>query len=489
MRLRVDHLWEVAWANGITNPTVCVEVLAVALVVAQVEAGSSRAPARLADRRLAGAVATALSSGDPGAIERTVDALEHAARIEASSPVAQTLAADPARGALVLAAARAVVGGAAADAETEASPDRGAADLPGDLVGDVYEHVLNKLAGAGHYGQFRTPGHLVSFVVDLVDPQPGERVLDPACGTGSFLIEAARATRSMPAGHPTSSTRARGPSGVLRGDEIDPAMVRIAQRNLLLHGLEAAEVAQADGLLEATTATVVVANPPFGGSVRAATAARFSCGSAKTELLFLEQIMRRLAPGGRAGVIVPWGVVANRTRSAAALRTALLHDQHLDAVIELPAGAFGPYTDSRTAVVLWHTSGRGASGPTPAPPEVARSAPKTGHDVFMARVRDDGFTLDDRRQPTGRSELGQVAASFAAWSRGVVPVAQPEGPAMRSVPIDEIEAAGGLLAPARFVASRPAAADVTEHLERAVAAMAAPLHELDGVVRELERLV
>ncbi len=467
-RLAVDHLWEVAWANGITNPTACVEVLAVALLVAQVElepAGEG-ASSRRSDRRLVAAVAEALEREDPAAIDRSVASLERAARIEAGSPVAAALAADPARGAAVLAAARAVVVGAMSERDGSRPAGTGSG-LAGDLLGDVYEHVLNKMAGAGHFGQFRTPSHLVSFVVALLHPRPGELVLDPACGTGSFLIEAARATGSI----------------TLRGDEIDPAMVRIAQRNVLLHGLDAAEVLLADGLVETTTATVVLANPPFGGSVRPATSARFSCGSAKTELLFLEQIMRRLAPGGRAGVIVPWGVVANRTRSAAAVRAALLHDHHLDAVIELPAGAFGPYTDSRTAVLVWHAGAPLASGSS-----------RSGPDVFMARVSDDGYTLDDRRRPTGATELDQVAAAFAGWSRGDARMSPPSpsspdervAPAMRSVPVTEIEAADGVLTPARFVSARPVVVGATDRLERAVAALAAPLLDLEAVVRELE---
>jgi type I restriction enzyme M protein len=416
LRLQVDRLWDTARANGVTNPVACVEVLALVLFA------RSSPPLR-----------HAIDRGDAGAIERALDdVLDGEAAIKGSAAALLTRHHDLAAELLTQADA------------LDADPQR-------DLIGDVFEHVLQRMASAGHFGQFRTPRHLISFVVALVDPQPPDRVLDPACGTGGFLIGAAQ-HGVLPAG--------------LRGEEIDASVAHLGQLNVVTHRLDGAAVAVADGLLETSTASVILANPPFGGSVRTEVARRFRSASPKTELLFLEHIIDRLEEGGRAGVIVPWGVVANRTQGADAIRRRLVDEHDLRAVIELPAGAFGPYTDIRTAVLVWN-----AGGKTDA--------------VFFGRARADGFSLDDRREPIEADDLPALLDAYRREGAGWVDAS-------------EVRAGGYLLTPSRFalasLAERPRIGDDrtteedTGELAHAIAALSSALRDLHDAVAALEAL-
>jgi len=374
LRLQVDRLWDTAWANGVTNPVACVDVLTVVLLAASSDM-----------------LRSALASADPAAIEVAVDDLHDGAGVSIPGTAAALLARHHDLAADLLAQVAAIESDDAREHD--------------DLLGDLFEHILHRMATAGHFGQFRTPRHLVSFVVSLVDPRPGESVLDPACGTGGFLIGAAQ--------HGATPSQ-------LRGEEIDGSVARLAQLNMLTHRFAGASVVVADGLLEQSTASVILANPPFGGSVRADVARRFASPSPKTELLFLEHILDRLDEGGRAGVIVPWGLVANRTQGADAIRRRLVDDNQLRAVIELPAGAFGPYTDIRTAVVVWQAGAK-------------------SDEVFIGRARADGYSLDDRRVPVDANDLPALVEAYHARDAGWVDAS-------------ELRAAGYVLAPSRHLA-------------------------------------
>jgi type I restriction enzyme M protein len=411
--LLVDRLWDTAWSNGITSPVAVVEVLTLVL-------SAQSHPALHA----------AIGTRSSAAIEREVGALHARAGIDGRG-AASALSRDPELAAALL---------AIADETGEADVANGH-----DRLGDLFEHILSRMATAGHFGQFRTPRHLVDFVVALVDPQPNERVLDPACGTGGFLIGAAQhgATPSC-----------------LRGEESDGSVARLAQLNVLAHRLDGAAIVVADGLVEHAEADVILANPPFGGSVRRDVARRFVSVSAKTELLFLEHMIDRLVDGGRAGVVVPWGVIANRTQGADAIRRRLIDANDLRAVIELPAGAFRPYTDRRTAVLVWHGGGKTDA-------------------VFVARARADGFSLDDRREPEADDDLPALLAAF----RGAADL----------VDASELRANGYLLAPAAYRRARGARATKTrdkpagidDGLDRAVDVLDPTVVELAKTVASL----
>ncbi len=339
VRKTVDQLWDLIWSSGVTNPLAVVDYLTGLFVLSRDASAAVREAALAGDSARCVALMT-------GAMES----------LGLSTP-------DPAlwQDAPLLARAAAL-----AAAITPGDRNR-------DLLGDCFEHVLRRLSTAGHFGQFRTPRHIVGFLVRALDPRPGESVLDPACGTAGFLIAA---------------HEHRGPGGGrYLGDECDWTMARIAKANMLLHGVDGAEIRRRDAFSDVTAeADVILANPPFAGSVDEARRRAFGSRSTRSEVLFVELMMKRLKPGGRAGVVVPSGFLTSAARSAVQVRRELVCRHGLSAVIELPAGVFRPYTDVRSALLLW------CSGDDPA-------------EVLMARARTDGFTLDDKREPAGESEL------------------------------------------------------------------------------------
>jgi type I restriction-modification system DNA methylase subunit len=287
-----------------------------------------------------------------------------------------------------------------------------------DVLGDVYEYVLSKMSTAGHYGQFRTPRHLIRFVAEATAPKEDDLVLDPACGTGGFLIAAAELADDR---------------RLLRlvGEEIDPTISKLARTNVLLHGLENATISTGDSLSgEGASADVILANPPFAGTVAAGRSDRFKIKTNKTELLFLELMMDRLAQGGRAGVVVPWGVLTSTAVAATAIRERLLTNFRLKSVVELPSGVFRPYTGVRTAVLFWSNE----------PP---------AKDVLMIRIENDGFSLDDRREPIPGSELPSALALLQGRPKA------SKGLLSKKVLISEIAPNGWRIGPSTYVDHRP----------------------------------
>lgn len=347
VRKTVDQLWDLIWSSGVTNPLAVVDYLTGLFIL-------SRAPTPKGRRPALAAVEGAAAAGDAArCVALMTDAM---GSLGLSTP-------DPSlwRDAALLARSAALAG-------RIAHGDR-------DLLGDCFEHVLRRLSTAGHFGQFRTPRHVVRFLVEAVDPRAGESVLDPACGTAGFLIAA------------HEHRRGRGGGGRYLGDECDWTMARIAAANVILHGITGAEIRRRDALSDATPeADLILANPPFSGSVDPARRRALGSGAARSEVLFVELMLRRLRPGGRAGVVVPAGLLTSPARSAVRVREALVRRHGLRAVIELPAGVFRPYTDVRSALLLWRSDG-GVG------------------EVLMARVRSDGYSLDDRREPVGESDL------------------------------------------------------------------------------------
>ena len=283
-----------------------------------------------------------------------------------------------------------------------------------DIIGDCFEYVLGHLSTAGDFGQFRTPRHVVQFLVEAVAPRADETVLDPACGTASFLIAA----------HEYDANS----RGTYIGDESDWTMARIASANVVLHGLRHATIRRRDALLDATVeADVILANPPFSGTVANERQDTLGITTNKSELLFLALMLRRLRPGGRAGVVVPFSVVTTKNGPARYLRQRLVDQHRLHAVVELPAGVFRPYTDVRTCLLLWGW--------------------RAQDHVLMLRARSDGYSLDDRRHPLSDNDLPLLLKSLTNDR-----LLEGLNPKMgRQVPLAEIRADSYILNPSRFL--------------------------------------
>lgn len=258
-----------------------------------------------------------------------------------------------------------------------------------DTQGDLYEYMLSKIATAGQNGQFRTPRHIISLMVEMTAPQPKDIICDPACGTAGFLIWAAEYVRHH---HPEmlheEVARSHFHQEMFHGFDFDSVMLRIGSMNMLLHGVENPDIRNHDSLAqdhagELERYTLVLANPPFAGSLDYENTAKDLLQvvkTKKTELLFLALFIRLLKPGGRAAVIVPEGVLFGSSNAHKALRRMLIEDQKLDGVVSLPSGVFRPYAGVSTAILLFTKTNSGG----------------TDH-VWFYDMTADGWSLDDKR--------------------------------------------------------------------------------------------
>jgi len=260
-----------------------------------------------------------------------------------------------------------------------------------DTKGDIYEYMLGKIATAGQNGQFRTPRHIIRLMVEMVEPKPVDVVCDPACGTCGFLVAVGEYLRER---HPETFTdpklREHFHHGLFHGFDFDNTMLRIGSMNMLLHGVENPDVIYRDSLSqdhagEEEKYTLVLANPPFAGSLDYENTAKDLLQvvkTKKTELLFVALFLRLLKPGGRAAVIVPDGVLFGSSTAHKTLRQALVEEQKLDAVISLPSGVFRPYAGVSTAILFFTKTDSGGTDL-----------------VWFYDCDADGWSLDDKRIP------------------------------------------------------------------------------------------
>jgi type I restriction enzyme M protein len=260
-----------------------------------------------------------------------------------------------------------------------------------DTKGDVYEYMLSKIASAGQNGQFRTPRHIIQLMVALTAPQPTDVVCDPASGTCGFLVATSEYLRDHNAGlFDTEASRRHFNHHLFHGFDSDATMLRIGSMNMLLHGVENPNIQRRDSLAEenkdeAGKYSLVLANPPFAGSLDYESTAKDLqqiVKTKKTELLFIALFLRLLQTGGRAAVIVPDGVLFGSSNAHKTLRTLLVEEHKLDAVISLPSGAFKPYAGVSTAILMFTKTGVGGTD-----------------NVWFYDVEADGYSLDDKRTP------------------------------------------------------------------------------------------
>jgi len=283
-------------------------------------------------------------------------------------------------------------------------------ELDADVKGDLYEYLLNQLTTSGKAGQFRTPRHIIRTIVQLVNPQVGETVLDPACGSGGFLLGAyewIKTCNSDPKNikeiqNGNGQMIKKGPgdklsptqwqfmqTDALTGFDVDASMVKIATMNLILHGLEKSQIIRRDSIAgspddwEDREFDVIVSNPPFAGNINKERIRKcLPVQAADTTILFLGLMIDALRKGGRAGVIVNEGVLFNRNRAAKELRRYLMDKRNLVAVVSLPGGVFQPYSGVKTSVLFFNNDG------------------KKTEKVWFYDVRYDGFELATQRRPS-----------------------------------------------------------------------------------------
>ncbi len=275
-----------------------------------------------------------------------------------------------------------------------------------DTKGDLYEYMLGKIASAGQNGQFRTPRHIIRLMVEMTAPAPKDAICDPACGTAGFLIAASEHLRQhhSDAIYKSAAARRKFNEGTFHGYDFDNTMLRIGSMNMLLHGVENPDIRYRDSLAEADDDdaerySLILANPPFAGSLDYESTAKDlqqTVKTKKTELLFLALFLRLLQTGGRAAVIVPDGVLFGSSKAHKALRRSLIEEQKLDAIISMPSGVFKPYAGVSTAILLFTKTNSGGTD-----------------QVWYYDMQADGFSLDDKR--TAQPEKDDLPDILARW--------------------------------------------------------------------------
>ncbi|MFH6838485.1 N-6 DNA methylase [Providencia sp. 2024EL-00732] len=297
-----------------------------------------------------------------------------------------------------------------------------------DIQGDVYEMLLSEIATAGKNGQFRTPRHIIKMMADLVQPQLGHRIIDPACGTGGFLLGAYQYIVTQLAINAGTKNLVPDEDGFIRtsvaatfdekrqfvlqeslyGYDIDATMVRLGLMNLMMHGIDEPNIDYQDTLSksynEESAYDIVLANPPFTGSIdKGDINEALQLATTKTELLFVENIYRLLKKGGTACVIVPQGVLFGSGKAFRNLRQTLVEHCDLKAVITLPSGVFKPYAGVSTAILLF-TKVWGAKDKI--------TKPATEH-VWFYEMASDGYSLDDKRsKQEGYGDLQDIITKY-----------------------------------------------------------------------------
>jgi len=314
----------------------------------------------------------------------------------------------------------------------------------GDAKGDLYEYLLSKLTTAGINGQFRTPRHIIRFMVDMLAPEPDEVIGDPACGTAGFLVgvmlylyekyapdggtKKGNGEKLVRTGKGLEDFRAHIQRGLLHGFDFDSTMLRIASMNLMLHGVDEPAIHYQDTLSSSFperfpkqasgTFDVILANPPFKGSLDEEDvhpSLTRAVKTKKTELLFVALVLRMLKQGGRSATIVPDGVLFGSSKAHKSLRRLLVEENQLDGVISLPSGVFKPYAGVSTAILVFSKGGK-------------------TEQVFFYDVQADGYSLDDKRDKVNEDDLpealkkwrtrGKGAASDRTKKHFVVPVSE-----------------------------------------------------------------
>ena len=298
-----------------------------------------------------------------------------------------------------------------------------------ERLGDAFEYLLSVLGSQGDAGQFRTPRHIIDFMVEIIDPKKDEVILDPACGTAGFLIssykhilkanstvqdgnggngaevDAAEATLDSPLRYSgdllTTDDRERLANNI-KGYDISPDMVRLSLVNLYLHGFLDPKVEEYDTLTSedkwGETADVILANPPFmspKGGIKPHT--KFSIASKRSEVLFVDYIAEHLTPKGRAAIVVPEGIIFQGQSAYIELRETLV-EKFLAAVISLPAGVFNPYSGVKTSILI-----------------LDAAVAKASDSIAFFKVENDGFNLGAQRRAISGTQLPKVKSQLRAW--------------------------------------------------------------------------
>jgi len=330
-----------------------------------------------------------------------------------------------------------------------------------EKLGDAFEYLLAVLGSQGDAGQFRTPRHIIDFMVELIDPQKDDSILDPACGTAGFLISAYKHIiktnssnydkdkdpQSFTLHHATINehdVQEKKYNGDLltpdqrallhkniRGYDISFEMVRLSLVNMYLHGFNTPQIYEYDTLTSTDRwneyASVILANPPFmsprGGI---SPHQKFSIQSKRSEVLFVDYMLEHLTNNGRAGIIVPEGIIFKRDKAYKELRKLMVEENYLVGVISLPAGVFKPYSGVKTSI-LWIDK------------QLARKTDK----IIFLKINNDGFDLGDQRRPIEANDLPAAFDNAVTYKNAVLSGAEYQVPEQDVILVEKKKLAEG----------------------------------------------
>lgn len=272
-----------------------------------------------------------------------------------------------------------------------------------DIMGDVYEYLLGKIAAAGENGQFRTPRHIIRMMVELMKPTLEDHILDPAMGSAGFLLESSNyVTKHYSKELMRAENANKFKTEMFSGFDTDQSMLRIGAMNMMLHGVEDPNIKYQDSLSgdnnERDCYSLIMANPPFTGSVFQEEISKdllALCKTRKTELLFLALFTKMLEVGGRCACIVPDGVLFGSSAAHKAIRKELVDNQKLTAVISMPSGVFKPYAGVSTAILIFTKTNAGGTDK-----------------VWFYDMTADGYSLDDKRSPIADNDIPDIIARY-----------------------------------------------------------------------------
>ena len=279
-----------------------------------------------------------------------------------------------------------------------------------EKLGDAFEYLLSFMGSQGDAGQFRTPRHIIDFIVGIVNPQKNETILDPACGTAGFLISSYKhiltQNTEKKLGDKLNAEERKQIAGNLVGYDISPDMTRISLVNMYLHQFASPQIHEYDTLSSEDRWNeyydVILANPPFfspTGGIQPHK--RFGVESSRAEVLFVDYIMEHLKPNGRAGIIVPEGIIFQTGKAYKTLRKKLVEDS-LVGVISLPAGVFQPYSGVRTSILI-----------------LDKELNQKSDGIFFAKVDNDGFSLGAKRTPIEQNDLPFVLERIEKFQKQI----------------------------------------------------------------------
>ncbi|WP_271855623.1 type I restriction-modification system subunit M [Patiriisocius marinus] len=276
-----------------------------------------------------------------------------------------------------------------------------------DIKGDIYEYLLSKLEGGGTAGQFRTPRHIIKLMTELMQPTLEDTICDPSVGTAGFLVAAKEYIDKHYSVTELDKNSEHINKRMFNGTEFDATMLRIASMNLFLHGVEEPNIVDVDAVSKDNAVsdayTLVLANPPFKGTIDKESIApglRNVTDTTKTELLFLALMLRQLKKGGRAAVIVPDGVLFGSGKAFKSIRSEIVKNHKLEAVISLPSGVFKPYSGVSTAIIIFTKTDNGGTD-----------------NVWFYDMLADGKSLDDKRNLL----VDEEAFNNFAFAKAVTP--------------------------------------------------------------------